>query len=141
MEMIYKRLQSAFSLTLDLASKLEEKDLKKRLGDLPSNTIGEQFWCIIGARESYLNAILNEEWMGFSCSLRNTESKSEVLQCLSEGADSCLEYLDKKRLNEKQMDFLLTLYEHEIQHHGQLIRYIYGNKLKFPKSWNERYTV
>jgi hypothetical protein len=33
------------------------------------------------------------------------------------------------------------LLEHEIQHHGQLIRFVYGNRLSFPESWNQRYTV
>ena len=33
------------------------------------------------------------------------------------------------------------LLEHEVQHHGQLIRYVYGNRLSFPGSWKRRYTV
>jgi hypothetical protein len=35
----------------------------------------------------------------------------------------------------------MDLLEHELQHHGQLIRYVYGNKLEFPESWKKRYTV
>jgi spore coat protein CotF len=35
----------------------------------------------------------------------------------------------------------MDLLEHEIQHHGQLIRYIYGNKLTFPNGWKQRYNV
>ena len=31
--------------------------------------------------------------------------------------------------------------EHEVQHHGQLIRFVYGNALTFPESWHDRYTV
>lgn len=44
-------------------------------------------------------------------------------------------------LTENQTDFLFTLLEHEVMHHGQLIRYIYGNILRFPDSWTDRYTV
>jgi hypothetical protein len=38
-------------------------------------------------------------------------------------------------------DFALDLLEHEIQHHGQLIRFGYSNSLAFPPSWNSRHTV
>ncbi|WP_246939451.1 hypothetical protein [Bacillus pinisoli] len=38
-------------------------------------------------------------------------------------------------------NLLIDLLEHEVQHHGQLIRYAYANKLEFPKSWGIRYTV
>lgn len=52
-----------------------------------------------------------------------------------------MEYLEENQLNEGQTEFLHELLEHEIMHHGQLIRYMYGNKLGFPKSWSDRYTV
>ncbi|KAB3537290.1 hypothetical protein F8154_03070 [Alkaliphilus pronyensis] len=141
MRIIVKHLHNAFNLTIDLVHAITTDDLKLQLMDLPSNTIGEQLWCIIGARESYLKAIINEGWMGFSCSLDDTTSKNEVLKCLKNSADDSLAYLNNAELNEKQTDLLLALLEHEIQHHGQLIRYFYGNKLTFPKSWTERYTV
>ena len=35
----------------------------------------------------------------------------------------------------------LDLLEHETQHQGQLIRYVYGLKYKFPKSWAERWAL
>ena len=50
-------------------------------------------------------------------------------------ADESLEWTpERERL-------LVTLLEHEVQHHGQLIRYVYANGLSFPASWSERYTV
>lgn len=36
---------------------------------------------------------------------------------------------------------LMSLLEHEVQHHGQLIRYLYGNRLAIPQSWKARYTL
>jgi hypothetical protein len=140
-KIIIRHLHKAFDLTADLVHAITTDDLKLKLKDLPSNTIGEQLWCIIGARESYLNAIINECWMGFSCSLDNTTSKNKVLKCLEKSAEDSLDFLNGTELNEKQIELLLALLEHEIQHHGQLIRYFYGNKLAFPQSWNERYTV
>jgi hypothetical protein len=141
MKIIVRRLHKAFNLTTDLVNAMTADDLKLKLKGLPSNTIGEQLWCVIGARESYLNAIINEGWTGFSCSLNDTTSKISVLECLKKSAEDSLDFLNSCELNEKQVELLLALLEHEIQHHGQLVRYFYGNKLNFPKSWNERYTV
>lgn len=141
MKILIKRLNKAFDLTLDLVRSINADDLKLKLMGIPSNTIGEQLWCIIGARESYLKAIINGGWVGFSSSLDDTTSKDKVISCLKKSAEDSLKYLNNVELNEVQMELLLILLEHEILHHGQLIRYIYGNKLTFPKSWNERYTV
>ncbi len=141
MKILIDRLHKAFILTNDLAQSLPIDAFKLKLKDLPSNTIGQQFWCVIGARESYLKAIANEGWAGFSCSLNDTTLKDDILKCLRKSADDCMDFLNADELNEIQIELLITLLEHEIQHHGQLIRYVYGNKLSFPKSWNERYTV
>ncbi|SHK18623.1 hypothetical protein SAMN02745227_01729 [Anaerobranca californiensis DSM 14826] len=141
MEVIIRHLNNAFNLTFDLVDSIKTDDLKLKLKDLPSNTIGEQLWCIIGARESYLKAIINEEWMGFSCSLDDVTFKNKILQSLKDSAENIHYFLNNTQLTETQIEFLLNLLEHEIQHHGQLIRYFYGNKLAFPKSWNNRYTV
>jgi len=34
-----------------------------------------------------------------------------------------------------------NLLEHEAQHHGQLIRYLYGLRLPIPASWKSRYAL
>jgi hypothetical protein len=139
--MIKTRIERAFNLTQDLAVHLGEAHLILDLPDLASNTIGEQFWCMIGARESLLNAIKHEQWVGFSCSLKDTTSKNQILVALSQSQQAVIHFINTTSLNETQSYFLLDLLEHEIQHHGQLIRYVYGNRLAFPKSWNQRYTV
>lgn len=59
MKILIKRLHKVFDLTLDLVHALNTDNLKLKLRDMLSNTIGEQLWCIIGARESYLKAIIN----------------------------------------------------------------------------------
>ncbi|OJF94629.1 hypothetical protein [Alkalibacterium sp. 20] len=141
MKKLVERLNAAFNLTEDLVNGLSVQELELTLGDLPSNTIGEQIWCIVGARESYLQAVIHNEWIGFSCSLKDLTSHSSVMDSLKSSSKACIDQIDSTDLNDTQIDYLFTLLEHEIQHHGQLIRYIYGNKLHFPKSWNERYTV
>ena len=49
--------------------------------------------------------------------------------------------IDFATLSDRQLELGFDLLEHEIQHHGQLIRYVYGNRLSFPSSWSQRYTV
>ena len=96
---------------------------------------------MIGARESYLNAMKKNKWQGFNCGLTDTNNKLEILELLRTTKSNITKYLHDNPLSTDNMKFFLDLYEHEIQHHGQLIRYIYANKLSFPKSWNDRYTV
>lgn len=134
------RLVRSFKLTHDLFAHLDEKSLSLNLPNLPSNRIADQVWCIVGARESYTRAIETRGWQGFSCSLKTPRAKEAVLAAL----DATLERLgeiDFAALGETQIDLAFELLEHEIQHHGQLIRFVYANGLTFPASWNDRYTV
>ena len=141
MELLTKKTARSFELTQDLVEYLEEANLSTKLPNLPSNTIGEQLWCMVGARESYLKAIKNNGWVDFTCSMKDTTSKDAVLAAIISSAKDVMEYVEGKSLNEVQLDFLHELLEHEVMHHGQLIRYMYGNKLGFPQSWKDRYTV
>ncbi len=47
-----ERMTNAFALYEEFLKLLDEPFLQKKLGTLPSNTIGQQLWCVIGARES-----------------------------------------------------------------------------------------
>ncbi|MEZ4654158.1 MAG: hypothetical protein R3E12_11380 [Candidatus Eisenbacteria bacterium] len=135
-----ERLERAFHLTHDLVSHLDEAALRLDLPDLPSNRLADQLWCIVGARESYAKAIRAGGWQGFSCSLESPESKDAVLAAL-EVAHRRVREIDFADLSDLQVRFAFDLLEHEMQHHGQLIRFVYGNRLTFPRSWSERYTV
>ena len=44
MEIIIRHLQEAFNLTIDLVNTMSDDDLKLKLKDIPSNTIGEQLY-------------------------------------------------------------------------------------------------
>ncbi len=138
---LLSHLERAFSLTRDLAQKLDEEYLRQDLPNLPSNTIGEQLWCMIGARESMLKAAQAGQWMGFSCSLQDCTVKAKVLASLESSAHDVVSFVRETPLNESQVSRMMELLEHEVMHHGQLIRLVYGNKLSFPESWNKRYTV
>lgn len=134
------RLNRAFELTFDLVVHLDEASLKLDLPNLPSNRIAGQLWCIVGARESYTKAIEQGEWTGFSCTLATPQVKQSVLAGLERTAQQWND-LDFTGLTDAQIELAFELLEHEIQHHGQLIRFVYANQLTFPPSWHKRYTV
>ena len=134
------RLSSAFQLTHDLVIHLDELSLSADLPNLPSNRIAGQLWCVVGARESYTKAIETGGWQGFSCSLKTPRVKESVLDVL-EATQQKIVQLDFSSLSDMQTRFAFDLLEHEIQHHGQLIRFVYANGFTFPVSWNKRYTV
>jgi hypothetical protein len=134
------KLDQSFKLTHDLAVHLDEASLNMDLPGLPSNRIAGQLWCIVGARESYTRAIEMSGWRGFSCSLSTPHIKQAVLAAL-EATYHQMSEIDFTDLTDVQIEFAFDLLEHEIQHHGQLIRFVYGNGLTFPVSWKKRYTV
>ena len=139
-EALKVRLQRSFELTADLIDHLDEPALLLDLPGLPSNRIAAQLWCVVGARESYVAAIRAGGWQGFACSLTESRSKEAVADALTRTAGD-LASVSFEPFTDAQSDLAFALLEHEVQHHGQLIRYVYANGLTFPKSWNERYTV
>ncbi|NOT03041.1 MAG: hypothetical protein HOP27_00415 [Anaerolineales bacterium] len=134
------KLDRSFKLTHDLVAHLDEGSLNLDLPSLPSNRIAGQLWCIVGARESYTKAIETGGWKGFSCSLATPRVKQSVLAVL-DATHKRMNEIDFADLTDVQINLAFDLLEHEIQHHGQMIRFVYGNKLTFPDSWNKRYTV
>ena len=139
-----EKLQRSFGLYDDLIQELNEEHLKMDLAGLPSNTIGQQLWCVIGARQSYLRAILAGGWQGFSCSLdsKSIENKISVQEQLSTSNKTFLSSIaGLSSLTQAQQSLMFDLIEHEAQHHGQLIRYLYGHKLPVPATWKTRYNL
>ena len=134
------KLDRSFQLSHDLVFHLDEISLSLELPGLPSNRIASQLWCVVGARESYIKAIETGGWKGFSCSLTTPRVKESLLSALA-ATHKQLKKIDFSNLIDVQIELSFALLEHEIQHHGQLIRFVYGNGLTFPESWKKRYTV
>ncbi|QPC47893.1 hypothetical protein [Mangrovibacillus cuniculi] len=141
MNIIKQRVIQAMELTNEFYQNLEDVDLRLKIPNVPSNTIGEQAYCIIGARESYLEALKEGQWSKFRCSLTDSTEKELVVNKLTESNANIGLFLEKHIDVEININFLIDLLEHEVQHHGQLIRFAYANKLIFPESWHNRYTV
>ncbi|MEN2768974.1 hypothetical protein [Ornithinibacillus xuwenensis] len=141
MDMLKQRVLQALSLTNDFYNHINDGCLRLKISDVPSNTIGEQAYCIVGARESYLKALKIGQWAGFDCSLVDSNNKTLINRKLEQTHTNIERLLQEISIDENISIFLFDLLEHEVQHHGQLIRYAYANKITFPKSWSIRYTV
>ena len=126
----------------DLLATIGDAPLPQSLPGLRSNSIGEQIWCVIGARQSYRRAVEAGEWNGFSCSVTGEEigSSASLREALRTSAE---EWLATAPLwtDEARASFVFDLLEHEATHQGQLIRYLYGCGLEIPKSWQKRFAL
>lgn len=137
---IEARFERSFSLYTDLINAIDEATLSSKLPNLPSNTLGLQLWCVVGARESFSRAIKANQWSGFSCSLETASIKAPVTEALRLSADSVSDVLKTiESYTDVQNQLIIDLLEHEAAHHGQLIRYLYGLKLSIPDSWKSKY--
>lgn len=139
---VLAHVRALFAAHRDLAASLPDQALREKMS-VPSNAIGAQFWCIVGGRESYTTAIAAGRWLGFSCSLAEEEAfdRQAVLAALDRTArhfDTSIEALE---WDGPRQDLLVDLLEHETQHQGQLIRYVYALPYHFPQSWIDRWAL
>jgi hypothetical protein len=97
----------------------------------------------VGARESYTRALAAAEWQGFTCSLGREDLKtgSSILAGLTRSAEGFRTVAQGLEWNEARAALLLDLLEHEVQHQGQLIRYLYALGIDFPASWKQRWAL
>jgi hypothetical protein len=139
-----KRFERTTNLYLELVASLTPELLRSDLRGLPSNTLGAQLWCVVGARESYARAAKAGAWQGFSCRLSraDVQDPEAIRQSLSSTLADLTSLLEGgEPLSPQAEDFLLDLLEHETQHHGQLIRYLYALEIPRPPTWKERYAL
>lgn len=139
---IQASFERSFALYHDLVDSIDNGALGSRLPGIPSNTLGLQLWCVVGARESYTQAIKAGQWAGFSCSLASVAETDPVATALQSSADGLSEILCCiDSFTEAQNRLMVDLLEHEAAHQGQLIRYLYGLRLPIPESWKARYAL
>jgi hypothetical protein len=138
------KLQRSITLYEELIAELPEAALSMKLPAIPSNTIGEQIWCVVGARESYRRAIEVGSWAGFSSSLTRAglRDKSTVQVALATSGRDALEALASiEAFDDARNHLVVDFLEHEAAHHGQLIRYLLGLRLPIPAGWKARYAL
>jgi hypothetical protein len=141
-DVMRESFERSFDLYRDLVAGLDAAALGSKLEAVPSNTLGAQLWCVVGARESYARAVAAGAWSGFSCSLTAPNDPSSVAASLHESEEAVRRVLAALDTDDNARGRLLVdLLEHETQHHGQLIRYLYGLRLGIPQSWRSRYAL
>jgi hypothetical protein len=144
LEVLHAKLNRSVSLFDALIVQIPEPALALRLPGVRSNTIGQQLWCLIGARESYSRAILSGEWMGFSCSVTRAQCSNRVdlASSLAVSGKRLLEVVsDGDSFTDSQYGLIVDVLEHEAAHQGQLIRYIYALNLPIPDIWRTRFAL
>jgi hypothetical protein len=128
-------ITARFRSFADLAEELTEDILKQSIPVPKHKTLKDHYWCIVGARESYTNALEAGLWSGFDCSLQ-TINTTEVIEKLSASAAAFEKTVNSIQDWTSDRDDLLTsLLEHEAMHEGQMIRHMYALNHPLPESW------
>lgn len=139
-----RRLALANELYADLVAELPASSLGARLRELPSDSIQNQLRCVVGARESYTNAARAGSWQGFASSLDRvpTGDVHAVRAAVRDSHATVERFLDElDPSDDYAVNQAFALLEHETQHHGQLIRYLYGLGIPRPLSWQRQYAL
>jgi hypothetical protein len=76
---LWAQWQAIRQLTYDYLDTLEPAQLSLRLPFVESKPIGYQFWCMVGAHESYLRKLEYGEWHGFASSLDQFEAPTPAI--------------------------------------------------------------
>jgi hypothetical protein len=137
-----RHLDESFAMYDELVASLAGDDLARKL-PVPSNIIGSQLWCVVGARESWARAIAEGTWDGFSCSLtsRDALDAGAMRRALESSAKAVRESCAAAPHDPQRSDLKLGLLVHESQHQGQLLRYLLGLRLPIPPRWRGRFAL
>lgn len=140
--LLRRRIDAADRLYRDLIHVLTPELLRSRLPGVRSSRVGNHFWCVVGARESYVRAARAGSWQGFESSLTADDDPEEIASALAGSAAEVREWIGSLPADdEASLEWALHLLEHEAQHHGQLIRYLYAVPLPIPRSWIDQYAL
>jgi hypothetical protein len=141
-DVIRANAERSFDLYGDLAAALTHEHLGSHLSNVRSNTVGQQLWCVVGARESYTRGIRAGKWAGFACSLSSATDLDGLREALARSRrDAASALAGIEGFSDTQLQLVCDLLEHEAQHHGQLIRYIYALGIEIPPRWKARYAL
>jgi len=141
--------QEIRQLTYDYLDILQPAQLKLTLPFPESQALGYQFWCMVGAHESYLKKLEHGEWQGFASSLDTFDEVTPAvikgqMQTADEKMKHVLTTMDAEtRLNNGQpaYEVVFQMIKHEMHHHGQLINFMFCHHLPIPESWQDEWAL
>lgn len=134
---IVKKLQDVFHMNNEFIQVIEEQSLKLRITDARSNTIGSQLACVARARDAYTKSILNDVTFSWKPDFpyEDRYDQMKLSQHLIEKSAEFVRVFELfENWSDNQLDLMIDLIGHEFLHQGQLVRYIYANKLSMPKT-------
>ena len=143
-QLLRRRLELANTLYLDFVDTVTSENLGSHLADLPSDTVGHQLWCVLGARESFPRAARAGDWQGFTSPVtkEQTTDAAALRAAFVQTASDVDEWVTGiGAADDDSLRYVLALLEHETQHQGQLIRYLYGIGIERPQSWQRQYAL
>ncbi len=132
---VIRNLEASLQSYADLVSQVDDAAINERLEAPKHKSLGEHLWCVVGARESYANAIRKGEWSGFGCSVTKAD-RDDFAARLESSAKAVLDAIAAvDEWTEARDELLASVAEHEVMHEGQIIRHMYGLERELPASW------
>jgi hypothetical protein len=148
-DVLLAQWQDLRRLTYDYLDTLDTAHLSLKLPFPTSQSLGYQFWCMVGAQESYTKKLEHGTWQGFSSSLDQFEvvTPAIVTQQMKK-ADEALAQLLTTISPDHQLpngqyahEIVFRIIKHESHHHGQLINFMYCFHLPIPPSWQDEWAL
>ena len=148
-DMLLAQWQGLRRLTYDYLDLLDVSHLGQKLPFAESQPLGYQFWCMLGAQESYLRKLEYGAWQGFSSSLDQFDAVTPAIIAQQMVlADERLARLlaqhdlDQPLLNgQPAYEVVFQMIKHESHHHGQLINFMFFLHLPIPASWHDEWAL
>lgn len=136
-------------MTYDYLDVLDEPQLGSKLPFTDSQSLGYQFWCMVGAHESYLRKLKTGSWQGFASSLDGFERVTpaviqEQMKKSDEKMERLLESVDLEeplQNGQQGYEIVFQMIKHEMHHHGQMINFLYYLHLPIPESWADEWAL
>jgi hypothetical protein len=136
-------------LTYDYLDMLDTPQLELTLPFPESKSLGYQFWCMVGAHESYLKKLEHGEWKGFSSSLDQVAQvtpaiiKQQMMQAdaIMQGLLARINLEQRLKNGQPGYEVVMQMIKHEMHHHGQLINFLFCHHLPIPPSWHDEWAL
>ncbi len=133
-DVIIGNLERRFSAFTDLVEQSDDAALQYKLPVERHKSLVEHLWCVVGARESYTQALIAGEWQGFNCSM-TSYTQADFQDALDNSAtafSNAVREIDD--WDDAREGLLADLAEHEAMHEGGIIRHLYGSGSQIPPS-------
>ena len=118
----------------DLIAAIESRQLRQKLDAPRHKSLLEHLWCVVGARESYAQALSTGAWGGFACSMTQQHSRRSRGQAQGLRRGRTRSHRVGRRLDQRARPTAHELDEREVMHEGGIIPHMYAFELDIPAS-------